>query len=144
MCQWCVCQPFVNSNLFLGSHARNCPNLLSNLVTSWAGPRSNTGCTLLLACLVVSCLSERSTVVAAQRPAAGGEARTEAGSGAAQTGAAQGGGDGPTTALRPGDGAPKEAAEATRGQELRDCRDVIPQTIYLHRNTQNVFYLLKL
>lgn len=56
-------------------------------------------------------------VVTAQRPAAGGETRVEAGSWAAQTGAAQGGGDGTTTTLWPGDGAPQEAAEAARGQE---------------------------
>lgn len=51
-----------------------------------------------------------------QGPAAGGEARAEASVGAAQTGAAQGGGDGTTAALRPGDGASQEAAEARGGQ----------------------------
>lgn len=51
-----------------------------------------------------------------QGPAAGGETGAEASAGAAQTGAAQGGGDGTTAALRSGDGAPQEAAEAARGQ----------------------------
>lgn len=52
-----------------------------------------------------------------QRPAAGGETRAEASAGAAQTGAAQGGGDGTAASLRPGDGAPQEAAEAGAGTE---------------------------
>lgn len=51
-----------------------------------------------------------------QGPAAGGETRAEAGVGAAQTGAAQGGGDGKAAAIRPGDRAPQEAAEARRGK----------------------------
>lgn len=41
-----------------------------------------------------------------QGPAVGGEAGAETSFGAAQTGAAQGGGDGTAAALRPGDGAP--------------------------------------
>lgn len=48
---------------------------------------------------------------------AGGKARAEESVGAAQTGTAQGGGDGSTAALRSGDGAPQEAAEAARGQK---------------------------
>lgn len=52
-----------------------------------------------------------------QRPAAGGETRAEASAGAAQTGAAQGGGDGTAASLRPGDRAPQEAAEAKGGTE---------------------------
>lgn len=55
-----------------------------------------------------------------QGPAAGGEAGAEASVGAAQTGAAQGGGDGSTAALRPGDRAPQEAAEAGGGQDRDD------------------------
>lgn len=51
-----------------------------------------------------------------QGPAAGGETGAEASVGAAQTGAAQGGGDGTTAAFRSGDRAPQEAAEAARGQ----------------------------
>lgn len=51
-----------------------------------------------------------------QRITAGGEAGAETSVGAAQVGAAQGGGDGPTEALRPGDGAAQEAAEAAGGQ----------------------------
>jgi len=54
-----------------------------------------------------------------QGPAARRETRVEASVGAAQVGAAQRGGDGTTTTLRSGDGAPQEAAEAGRGQ-LRD------------------------
>lgn len=56
-----------------------------------------------------------------QGPAAGGEAGAEARVGAAQTGAAQGGGDGSAAALRPGDGAPQEAAEAGGGQDADGC-----------------------
>lgn len=56
-----------------------------------------------------------------QGPAAGGETGAEASVGAAQTGAAQGGGDGSTPAFRPGDGAPQEAAEAGGGQGGDDC-----------------------
>lgn len=48
--------------------------------------------------------------------AAGGEARAEAGVGAAQAGAAQRGGAGTAATLRPGDGAPQEAAETGGGQ----------------------------
>lgn len=55
--------------------------------------------------------------------AAGGETGAEASVGAAQTGAAQGGGDGTTTALRPGDGAPQEAAETARGKRHITERD---------------------
>lgn len=51
-----------------------------------------------------------------QGPAAGGEAGTEESVGAAQAGAAQGGGDGTTAALGPWDRAPQEAAEAGGGQ----------------------------
>ena len=51
-----------------------------------------------------------------QGSAAGGEAGADTSVGAAQTGSAQGGGDGTTGALRSGDGAPQEAAEAGRGQ----------------------------
>lgn len=52
-----------------------------------------------------------------QGAAAGGETRADASVGAAEAGAAQGGGDGSTTALRSGDGAPQEAAEDARGQK---------------------------
>lgn len=51
-----------------------------------------------------------------QGPAAGGETRAEASVGAAQTGAAQRGGDGTTAPLRSGDGASQEAAKAGGGQ----------------------------
>lgn len=53
-----------------------------------------------------------------QGPAAGGETGAETSVGAAQAGAAQGGGAGTTAALRSGDGAPQKAAEAGRGQRL--------------------------
>lgn len=55
--------------------------------------------------------------VTVQRPAAGGETRAEASAGAAQTGVAQGGGDGTAASVRPGDGAPQEAAEAEGGRK---------------------------
>lgn len=55
--------------------------------------------------------------VTVQRPAAGGETWAEASAGAAQTGAAQGGGDGTAASLRPGDRAPQEAAEAGGGTQ---------------------------
>lgn len=48
---------------------------------------------------------------------AGGKARAEESIGTTQTGAAQGGGDGSASALRPGDGAPQEAAETARGKK---------------------------
>lgn len=51
-----------------------------------------------------------------QGPPAGGETRAETSVGAAQTGAAQGGGDGTTGAVRSRDGAPQEAAKAAGGQ----------------------------
>ena len=54
-------------------------------------------------------------VLTLQGPGAGGETWAKASVGAAQTGAAQGGGDGSTEALRSGDGAPQAAAEAARG-----------------------------
>lgn len=52
-----------------------------------------------------------------QGPPAGGETRAETGIGAAQTGAAQGGGDGTTATIGSGDGAPQEAAKAAGGQD---------------------------
>lgn len=57
-----------------------------------------------------------------QRPAARGETRAEASAGAAQTGAAQGGRDGTTASLRPGDRATQEAAEAGGGRDASNCK----------------------
>lgn len=63
-----------------------------------------------------------------QGSAAGGKTRTEACVGAAQTGAAQRGGDGATASLRSGDRAPQEAAEAGGGQ----TRQQTANNAYLH------------
>lgn len=78
------------------------------------------------------CVRSLTVALAAQGPAAGGETRAEASPGAAQTGAAQGGGDGPTEAFGSGDGAAQEAAEAARG--LKFNPELNTQKIMLYWN----------